>query len=429
MRICIYEDRRVADLHPLTLTRPASDLLCGLTSLAEKQSRHFAAEVAGHLVRPVMAELLRARHAAMPVNEPSWLRSGPTILVNSRWLPPPRSLRALAPSFQSLFASGPFLATCNGETAYALLDTRRLQAVSPDTLDDCLDDWSQSLPRREVGGNLIRYPWELIDHNPSQIGHDFDATCDPTDAGFHPSGILLVGHGDGLFVHPSAKIDPLVVTDTTHGPVWIGPNAEITAFSRLEGPCVIGAGTHLFGAKIRAGTTIGPNCRIGGEVECSIVQGHANKYHDGFLGHSFVGEWVNLAAGTSTSDLRCDYREIRVLVNGVETPTGRTKVGSFIGDHARTGLNVMLNCGSVIGPFATLFPTGQYAPREVPAFARFGPNGLNENIDAERLVQTASIVMKRRGQDLMPAIEAVYRSIADVRSSGHSPTIPMRKSA
>lgn len=429
MRICIYEDRRVADLSPLTLTRPAADLLCGLTPLGEKQSRHFAAEVVGHLVRPVLADLTRAKYPGAPVNEPAWLRSGPTVLVNARWLPPCRSPRGLAPSYQTLFANGPFLATSNGEPAFALLDTRRLEAVSPETVDDCADDWSQTLPRREVGGSLIRYPWELIDHNPAQIANDFDATCDPTDAGFHPSGLILVGPADRLFVHPTAKIEPMVVTDTTTGPVWIGAGATVTAFSRLEGSCAVGAGTTLLGAKIRAGTTIGPHCRIGGEVECSVVQGYANKYHDGFLGHSFVGEWVNLAAGTCTSDLRCDYREVRVPVNGAKVATGRTKVGSFVGDHARTGLNVMLNCGSVIGPFATVFPTGQYAPCEVPAFARFGPNGITTDTDVNRLLQTAATVMRRRGCDLTTAIEAIYREIAVMNRIKQSTTLSIRRSA
>src|SRR5207244_9081729 len=100
-------------------------------------------------------------------------------------------------------------------------------------------------------------------------------------------------------------------------------------FSRLEGPCVIGAGTHVLGAKIRSGTTLGPQCRIGGEVEASIVHGYSNKAHDGFLGHSYVGEWVNLGAGTCNSDLRNDYGEVTVTVRGQPVRTGLAKVGCF----------------------------------------------------------------------------------------------------
>src|SRR5207248_8637716 len=134
-----------------------------------------------------------------------------------------------------------------------------------------------------------------------------------------------------LLIHPSARIDPMVVAATTGGPVVIGPGAVVHAFTRLEGPCAVGPGTQLFGAKVRAGTTLGPHCRVGGEVECSVVQGYSNKYHDGFLGHSHVGEWVNLAAGTITGDLRFDYRPVTVPLDGRDVPSGRVKVGSYFG--------------------------------------------------------------------------------------------------
>jgi UDP-N-acetylglucosamine diphosphorylase/glucosamine-1-phosphate N-acetyltransferase len=429
MRICLYEDRRVAALGPLTLTRPAAELLCGLSPLGEKQARYFAAESVGHLCRPVMADLVRASDPAAPVNDPAWLRSAPAVLVNARWVPPARPLRgprprlagSPAPTFRELFADGPFLGTCDGDIAFAVLDTRRLQPVSPATLDDCLDDWSHTLPAREVGGHLIRHPWDLVDLNPDQLVRDFEAAGDPTGAGYHPTGFALVGPADRLLIHPSARIDPMVVADTTGGPVVIGPGAVVAAFTRLEGPCAIGPHTRLLGANVRAGTTLGPHCRVGGEVECSVVQGYSNKAHDGFLGHSYVGEWVNLAAGTTTGDLRNDYRPVTVPLDGEEVPTGRTKVGSFIGDHAKTGLGVLLNCGSVIGAFACLLPTGQYAPREVPPFTRFGPGGLTDNADLGKLLATADVVMRRRGKELTPVLETVYRSAA-ARAAGERRT-------
>jgi UDP-N-acetylglucosamine diphosphorylase/glucosamine-1-phosphate N-acetyltransferase len=414
MRICIYEDRRTADLGPLTLTRPASDLLCGLTSLGEKQARYFGAEIVGHLCRPVLADLLRSRDPLVPVNDLAWLRSATTLLVNGRWLPPSHTphARPVVSSARNLIAGGPVLGMCDGDIAFAVLDTWHLQAVSPATLDECLDDWSQSLPACEAGGRIIRYPWDLIEHNPEQLARDFEATCDPTDAGFHPNGFALVGPADRLLIHPSARIDPMVIADTTQGPVWIGPGAVVSAFTRLEGPCAIGAGTHLLGARVRGGTTLGPQCRVGGEVECSIMQGFTNKYHDGFLGHSYVGEWVNLAAGTTTGDLRFDYRPIAVRLNGREVQTGRLKVGSVIGDHTRTGLSVLLDCGSMIGAFANLLPTGRFAPREVPSFCRAGPDGLRDGPALDRCLTAADTAMRRRGRELTPPLEAVYRSVA-----------------
>ena len=141
----------------------------------------------------------------------------------------------------------------------------------------------------------------------------------------------------------------------------IDEGAIVSAFTRLEGPCYIGPHSQVFGAKIRAGTSLGPHCRIGGEVEASIVHGHSNKYHDGFLGHSYVGEWVNLGAGTHSSDLRVDYGPVSVILNRQPFATGQAKVGCFMGDHVKTGLGVLINTGSNIGAFCNLFPAARCA--------------------------------------------------------------------
>ncbi|HEY2911099.1 MAG TPA: putative sugar nucleotidyl transferase [Gemmataceae bacterium] len=432
MRICIFEDRRTADLEPLTLTRPASDLLCGLDSLAAKQERYFAAEVVGYLCRSLLADVLRERDAASPANDPAWLRTAPTVLVNSRWLPPaPAGLR-LAPGTRRLFASGPSIGTCGEELAFAVLDPRRLQAIAPSTVEDALADMRQALPSREVGGRMIRRPWDLIRLNADQLEADFTSLSRDAEVGLHPAAITLAGPVDRLFVHPSAKIEPMVMVDATKGPVWIGPDAIIKAFTRLEGPCAIGAGTRLMGASIRAGTTIGPQCRIGGEVECSIVQGFTNKYHDGFLGHSYLGEWVNLAAGTTTGDLRFDYQPISAKIGGATVPTDCQKLGSIIGDHVRTGLSVLLDCGTTIGAFASLMPTGQFAPREVASFARIGPMSSMERAELTAVLKGSAAAMQRRGRELTPALERLYCSIAGeqaVRILPLAPTEELRKSA
>jgi UDP-N-acetylglucosamine diphosphorylase/glucosamine-1-phosphate N-acetyltransferase len=435
MRICIYEDQYVRGLEPLTLTRPAVDLLCGLSTLGEKQARYFAATAIGHLCRPIVAEQIRSRDPLSRVNDAAWLRAAPSILVNARWLPPTQtrsvglmaSRRGLGSSSSNLFVEGSFLGTVDGDIAFAVLDTRLLSAVSPATLDDCLSDWIQSLPTQEVGGTIVSRLWELIERNPKQITRDFDSIADRGVAGFHPNGFALVGPADKLIIHPSARIEPMVVADTTHGPVVIGAGAVIHAFTRLEGPCSIGEGTVLLGAKVRAGTSIGPRCRIGGEVENSIVLGYANKYHDGFLGHSYVGEWVNLAAGTSTSDLRCDYRPVTVPIDGREVQTNQVKVGAMIADHAKTGLGVLLDCGTIIGPFAHVLPTGTFAPRSIPGFTRVGQSGSKQLSDVDRLLATAEVVMHRRGKELTPVMDAVYRTLAS-----HLPPpdiLPQRRAA
>lgn len=427
MRICVYEDQHVRGLEPLTNTRPAIDLLCGLTTLGEKQAHFFAATAIGHLCRPIVAEQIRARGPHARVNEPAWLRAAPTVLVNARWIPPPNTRptglsitrRSGGYGSANFFVDGSFLGTVNGEIAFAVLDTSLLSALSPLTLDDCLADWLQSLRTREVGGTIVSRPWDLINLNSSQIISDFESVADRGVAGFHPTGFALVGPADRLVIHSTARIDPMVVADTTRGPVVIGAETVIHAFTRLEGPCAIGDGTVLLGAVVRAGTTLGPQCRIGGEVESSIVQGYSNKYHEGFLGHSYIGEWVNLAAGTSTSDLRCDYRTVSVPIDGREVQTGLTKVGAIVGDHVKTGLGVSLDCGTIIGPFAQVLPGSGFAPRSIPGFTRAGPSGLKELTDVDRLLATADVVMRRRGKELTSIMDVAYRSLAS-----HRPQLP-----
>ena len=223
----------------------------------------------------------------------------------------------------------------------------------------------------------------------------------------------VVGPSERLHIHPTAHLDPLVVADTRRGPVVIDREAMVTAFTRLEGPCYIGPRTQIHGAKIRGGTTIGPNCRVGGEIEASIFQGYSNKYHDGFLGHAYVGEWVNLGAGTQNSDLRNDYGEVRMTVNGRVVPTGQTKVGCFLGDHTKTGLGTLLNTGTNAGVFCNLLPSGSLLPKYVPSFASWWNGHLEDRADFASLMQTATEVMRRRGCTLTPEYETLYRTLFD----------------
>ncbi len=225
--------------------------------------------------------------------------------------------------------------------------------------------------------------------------------------------MALVGPARGLVIDPSVRLEPMVVADTTNGPVIVDRDVTLSAFTRLEGPCFIGPGSQVLGAKIRGGTTIGRVCRIGGEVEASIVHGFTNKYHDGFLGHSYVGEWVNIGAGAQTSDLRHDYGEVIVTVGGMRVPTGQSKAGSYIGDHAKIGLGALLNTGSNIGAFASVLPAGKLLPRYVPSFCAVAHGALAENDDMELLFATAEEVMRRRGVCLTETQQEVYRRVYD----------------
>jgi UDP-N-acetylglucosamine diphosphorylase/glucosamine-1-phosphate N-acetyltransferase len=402
MRVCLFEDRGVVELEPLTLTRPAFDLLCGTSSLSVKQMRAFDAEAAGVLIRPHLADVYRIDHPGRPINDVAWLRAAPTILVNARWLPGPGAAFDL---------SRPFVGTIGEEIAFALLPPELLDYCSPNTLDDCLQTWKATLPHRPAGGRLVRHLWEIVECNGEEIERDFDTANRLASAG--PARPAVVGPAGRLLIDPTAQLDPFVVADTTCGPVVIDREAAVTAFTRLEGPCYVGPRSRVLGAKVRAGTSIGPDCRVGGEVEASILQGHVNKYHDGFLGHAYVGEWVNLGAGTYNSDLRNDYGEVRVTVNGGVLRTGRTKVGCFLGDHMKTGLGTLLNTGTNAGTFCNLLPSGELLPKYVPSFASWWNGRLEDRADFHALMQTAAEVMRRRGCTLSPAHVELYHTLYD----------------
>ena len=201
----------------------------------------------------------------------------------------------------------------------------------------------------------------------------------------------------GVIIDATARIEPYVVIDASKGPVLIDRDAQILSFSRLEGPCVIGADTHILSGRVRGGS-IGPKCRVGGEVEASVIQGYTNKYHDGFLGHSFVGEWANFGAGTQVSDLRNDYGPITMSVGGRRVDTGLIKIGAYLGDHTRISIGTLINTGTVVGPYSQLIASGSLLPRLFPAFSQYAHGCIQERTDLSQILATARTAMSRRGR-------------------------------
>ncbi len=327
MRICVFEDAGCANLEPLALTRPAFDLRCGATTLLERQMRRLGATTVAAQVRPFLADLCRFMHPEMSVNDPAWLRRGPVVLVNARWLP---DLGDPIP------ADKPAVGLVDDRAVYVVLPDGAADAA-PETLPWRLEEWKRSLPHQDAGGALIDYPWDLVEHNAGALHQDFLHGSAARESSPLPAGVAVVGSADQVRIDPSAHVEPMVVIDATKGPVMIDRDALVQAFSRLEGPCYVGPGSHILGAKLHGGS-IGPNCRVGGEVEASILHGHTNKAHDGFLGHSYVGEWANLGTGTQVSDLRTDYGAIAFRIGGRTIDSGLLKVGAFLGDHAKTSI-------------------------------------------------------------------------------------------
>jgi UDP-N-acetylglucosamine diphosphorylase/glucosamine-1-phosphate N-acetyltransferase len=398
VQLCLYEDAAVADLEPLALTRPAFDLWCGAGPLLRRQLRWFGADSAHALVRRPLAELCRLEHPELTVNEPSSLWGRPVVLVNARWLPPVDVNADLLT---------PHLGVIDGETVYAVVPDLEEGGAWPEDPAWRVVGWRDVLPQRPAGGALMAHPWDLVERNPEALRQDDGLWRRERGPSAAPPGVTLLGPPDGLLLDPEAELEPWVVVDARRGPVMVDRGARVQAFSRLEGPCYVGPGTQVLGARLRGGT-LGPECRIGGEVEASIVQGYANKYHDGFLGHSYVGAWVNLGAGTQVSDLRNDYGPVRVTINGRALDTGLTKVGAFVGDHTRTGIGALFNTGTVVGPFCQILASEELPPRAAPAFCQFGRGRLSERHGLRQLMATTETVLKRRGREWTAAHEEFF---------------------
>jgi len=401
------------NFHPLALSRPIWELRCGMTSLAEKLlARVKPAEVACFLP-DYMAQAHRAR-TSWEVNDLTSLQGADLLLVNPR----------LKASTFDISPAGPAQVGLDeqGNVLYARIPMKDAAGLSSDSIESFLDSAKVSLPTTPCGLPRWNYVWDLVLANPGQITADFAAAGHSGIEGKVEQPNAIRGSKDSVFVAPGALVHPMVVIDASNGPVYIDRDAEIHPFSRIEGPCYIGQKSILFGAKCREGNFIGPVCRIGGEVEESIIQGHSNKYHDGFLGHAYVGEWVNLGALTTNSDLKNDYSAVSVVLDG-RTPisTGSTKVGSLIGDHTKTSIATLLNTGSYVGAMTLLVATGKPLPKYIPSFAWYLDGAISKGFGKGKLYETARIAMGRRKMEWTAADEAmwdvVFEQTAEIRDA------------
>jgi UDP-N-acetylglucosamine diphosphorylase/glucosamine-1-phosphate N-acetyltransferase len=244
-------------------------------------------------------------------------------------------------------------------------------------------------PGLEVDGVLLRGAYDLVTALEKLLTADCaDFRAAPSTG--VPEGSIVLGDPANV-ICLRAAVEPGVVFDVRNGAVVIEEGAEVRSGTRLEGPVYVGGGTRVLGGFIR-GSVFGPECRVRGEIASTVFLGYGNKAHDGFVGHSVVGHWVNLGAGTTTSNLKNTYGPVRLEVGGARIETGRSNLGTLFGDHAKTAIGTLLATGTVVGAGANVFgaPT---PPKHVPAFA-WGCAG--ERVSEEGFLTVARRVLARR---------------------------------
>jgi len=408
MRLILF-DRSVAkrwNFYPLALSRPIWELRCGITSLAEKLVARYQPKEIACFVPDYMAEVYRARSGHV-VNDAQSLTGDDLLLVDARVKAADCPVSAGGPSQVALDA--------DGEVLVARIARGDLAKLKTEGLESLLASAKAALPAAQEPVAVWNYTWDLVLESPHQITRDFQAMGHSGIEGRVEEPSALRGSRGDVYVAPGALVHPMVVIDAENGPVYLDEGATVHPFTRIEGPCYVGKKSLLLGAKCREGNSIGPMCRIGGEVEESIIQGYSNKYHDGFLGHAYVGEWVNLGALTTNSDLKNDYSSVSVVLDGHNAiDTGSTKVGSLIGDHTKTSIGTLFNTGACVGAMCLISGTGKPLPKFIPCFAYFLEGVVTKGFGKRALYSTARTAMGRRKLTWTAAEEAMWNHIFEM---------------
>lgn len=358
MKLEFFDDDKIPRLYPLTLTRPAADLRCGILTIAEKWNLFLESREFGYQTR----DYLVAKFPGI---------SSCDVRINGRLLPTPNMVYQIQ----------------HMETGQRLMADGTLLAERP----------AQEMTEIEtsVPALLIDRPYDLFLHAGAELEKDFAMIAD------HNHGINLHPSNQHTGAHPIYIEDGAVVScsiiNTDDGPVYIGKNAHVMEGCLIRGPFAMGEGSVLkMGAKVYGKTALGPYCVVGGEVNNIQMQGYSNKGHDGFLGNAVIGEWCNIGADTNCSNLKNNYEEVKVwnYDTGRFDKSGQQFCGLIMGDHAKSGINTMFNTGTVVGVAANVFGPG--FPRQfIPDFAWGGTSGFTTyKLDAA--CNTASLVMPRR---------------------------------
>jgi UDP-N-acetylglucosamine diphosphorylase/glucosamine-1-phosphate N-acetyltransferase len=401
MQTVLLEDTARGCFGPLTLLRPQFDLRCGALTLREKLELRRPDWNVVYCPRPELAGVVADAHPGRGLEA---MNGGPALLLYGRVVVDEALLEAAAGSPEdSVLVSGQEVvgAVVSGDAR------RRIEEVG------VASNGVEALglaQRSEVPGRTVSYPWDLVDLTPDEIRADAEIWPDGEGSGGVAEKGALVMKEESVSIGEGAVVRPGAVLDARGGPILLGSDVEVMHGATIVGPAAVGRDSIVrIGAAVTGGTSIGPVCRVGGEIQGSVFQSHSNKQHGGFLGHSYVGSWVNLGAATDNSDLKNNYGNVRVELDGEVVDTRSASVGATVGDHSKTAIGTKLNTGTVIGVFCSVV-SRDFTPKSIPSFSWGTPDGHARH-DLEKALSTARLVMARRGVELSQAMEERIRAV------------------
>lgn len=402
MDLIIFEDKNADGFYPLSVSHPVFDLFYGCYNIVERYRRFFKPDNIFLSCRDYLSDVARERYE-IPVNDFNTLKDE-CLLINAALMPDIRL-------YQQLLSAKPDTAfICNEALIAAKLSSDKLKnLLIKDSLQFEAVNFLNTSNIIEMKNSVFKHLWDIVNFNGQAIAFDLKHVPGITDWQSSP---ISNKYGDNVYIHETAEVPDGVFVDASAGPVIIDENAVIEPRTLIQGPVYIGKNSHALAGMIREGTSLGPTCKAGGELEETIIMGYSNKAHEGFIGHAYIGEWVNLGALTTNSDLKNNYSEIKVQLNNKLIPTGSIKVGCFFGDHTKTGIGTLLNTGIAIGFCSNIYGGALFTDKEINHF-RWGTPGNLIDFKLEKAIEIAKIAMARRDVEFTSAYEKLFKHIAD----------------
>ncbi|MEE8452248.1 MAG: putative sugar nucleotidyl transferase [Thermoguttaceae bacterium] len=398
MNVVLFEDELVLKLYPMAVGRPAFEISCGSYRLLDLIDRVGDSVTA--LVRPHLRDVLAADHPELAhgVLDPE----GSLLLVNARLVPTAGALNVL----KGLIAEGRRGAVRSGESlAAALIDAKDLTPTENLTAQDLMSQVEQlQLESLECELPLLDYPHDVIRHHRAALAENLEDR-------------LATGNyreiADGVFAAPGAALGQYVVTDAADGPIVLDRDASIGPYCYLSGPAYIGPRARVIEhAAIKDGVALGHTTKIGGEIEASIIEPYTNKQHHGFMGHSYLGSWINLGAGTCNSDLKNTYGQVGMEYSGRKVTTGMQFIGCIIGDYAKTAVNTSIFTGKTIGACTMVYG---FVTTNVPSFVNYARSfGQVTEVPVDVMIATQARMFERRGVTQRPCDVQLLRDMYDL---------------